>query len=143
MIIVTEDSKPMELTAKGTARRNYMLKRYEEEIDSLYKLVDSISDSGPSPPTEWTPDKTLRFVRAVVLHFLEHSVADQDDLFQQGCDRYTSNYHKMGYYTKRIMQFKSDFYSEQPDTCSPLVKDSDAQHSTNICLSASVYPIAH
>jgi hypothetical protein len=40
MILVTSPQKPIELTNKGTPRRNVAIKNYSFEIDEIYALVD-------------------------------------------------------------------------------------------------------
>jgi hypothetical protein len=88
MIIVTSPEKPLELTAKGSIRRNICLAKYDSEIEELYMAVEDSSQSGPQPPAEWTPESTLDFVEAVVHKVTEQHLDVNDDLFQHGCDRY-------------------------------------------------------
>jgi hypothetical protein len=88
MIIVTSPEKPLELTSKGSVRRNVCLCKYESEIEELYKLVEESAQSGPQVPAEWTSESTLDFVRAVVHNVMEQQLDDNVDLFQHGCDRF-------------------------------------------------------
>lgn len=37
MILIVDPAKPLELTAKGTARRNVCLAKYEDEIETIYE----------------------------------------------------------------------------------------------------------
>ena len=86
MILVTSPKKPMELTAKGTARRNVCLAHYEDEIEAIYSAADSPED-GLQRPAIWTPESTLEFVRAIVEVALERKVEENAELFSIGCDR--------------------------------------------------------
>ena len=65
MILVANPAKPLELTAKGTPRRNVCLAKYEAEIEAIYAAAESSRD-GPQPPSTWTPESTLAFVHSVV-----------------------------------------------------------------------------
>lgn len=38
------------------------------------------------PPSEWDDTSTEEFVRTVILQVLSHSISDNDDFFQHGCD---------------------------------------------------------
>ncbi|VDB85408.1 unnamed protein product [Peniophora sp. CBMAI 1063] len=70
MILVATPAKPLELTAKGSARRN----------------AAETSQDGPHPPSSWTPESTLEFVQAVVEMAMEQTVPEGADLFALGCD---------------------------------------------------------
>ncbi|KAH7912516.1 hypothetical protein BJ138DRAFT_785575 [Hygrophoropsis aurantiaca] len=86
MIIVTSPSKPFEYTPKGTPQRHACLVAYEEEIEALYAAVQESSQPELVPPTQWTADSTLHFVRNVVEKVVLASLTDDTDLFQVGCD---------------------------------------------------------
>ncbi|KAI0353748.1 acetyl-CoA synthetase-like protein [Trametes cingulata] len=87
MITVTRPDKPFQLTAKGTPRRHVCLADYAEEIDELYRKVDESSQAGVQHPLVWTDDDIREYVRSVVQMVLRApKIADEDDLFQQGCD---------------------------------------------------------
>lgn len=87
MILVTSPSKPFVFTAKNTPRRQETLNSYEDEIDALYRSVDTTSQTNIPAPSSWDIDATTDFVRTVVHSVVKHSVTDADDLFQHGCDR--------------------------------------------------------
>ena len=87
MILVANPAKPLELTAKGTPRRNVCLAKYEAEIEAIYAAAESSRD-GPQPPSTWTPESTLAFVHSVVEAAMDQKVAENDELFSLGCDRY-------------------------------------------------------
>ncbi|KAF9256609.1 acetyl-CoA synthetase-like protein [Marasmius fiardii PR-910] len=86
MILVASPVKPFTYTAKGTARRQAVLLDYSEEISTLYDILDENTRSNVAPPTDWDMGSTTTFVRAVVGSILVHSVQDDDDIFEYGCD---------------------------------------------------------
>ncbi|KAG7091816.1 putative NRPS-like protein biosynthetic cluster [Marasmius oreades] len=86
MILVGSPSKPFTYTAKNTARRQAIIRDYDEEISKIYEIVSETTQSEISPPTSWNLGSTTSFVRAVVASVLTHAVKDEDDLFQHGCD---------------------------------------------------------
>ncbi|PBK97000.1 acetyl-CoA synthetase-like protein [Armillaria gallica] len=86
MILVAKPDKPFKYTSKNTARRQVILEDYSEEISDLYKSVEESTQTGISLPLEWDPESTKDFVRTIVLQVLSHSILDDDDLFQHGCD---------------------------------------------------------
>ena len=88
MITAESPSKPFVYTAKGTPRRHVIIKTYEAEINALYDAVDQSTQKDIDAPTSWEYEETLDFIRTVILSVLGHSVADDDDIFQHGCDRY-------------------------------------------------------
>ncbi|KAG7091961.1 hypothetical protein E1B28_008350 [Marasmius oreades] len=86
MILIASPEKPFTYTAKGTVRRQAVLRDYSEEISRLYDILDENTRSNISPPTIWDIDSTMRFVRGVVGNTLVRSVRDDDDIFEYGCD---------------------------------------------------------
>ncbi|KIY54025.1 acetyl-CoA synthetase-like protein [Fistulina hepatica ATCC 64428] len=88
MILVADPARPFPLTPKGDPRRRAVLAEYEKDIDELYlALEDAPQRSNVPAPTEWTPDATKDFIRAVVYHATMTKVGDSDDLFAFGCNR--------------------------------------------------------
>ena len=87
MIIVASPSKPFVYTAKMTARRQAILKDYDEEINALYDVVEQTSQVDIPIPAEWTPSHSLDYIRHVVQKVMTQNVADEVDIFQHGCDR--------------------------------------------------------
>ena len=87
MILIAHPEKPLEVTAKGTVRRNICLAKYKDEIAALYKAVDDSSHVGPEAPTSWTPETAPVFVREVVEIVMGREVPVGVDLFSLGCDR--------------------------------------------------------
>lgn len=87
MILIASPAKPLELTAKGSTRRNVCLTMYENEIEAIYRDVDDSSHVGPEPPASWTFDTISEFVRAVVENVMHRAVEESSELFSLGCDR--------------------------------------------------------
>ena len=89
MVAVNDPARPFPLTAKGTPRRHVTLMDYEAEIDQLYQRVEESSRVDVAPPADWTAeDDVTVFVQGVIYAIMRVSkIADDDDLFQQGCDR--------------------------------------------------------
>ncbi|KAJ3558403.1 hypothetical protein NM688_g950 [Phlebia brevispora] len=83
MIIVSTTCKPFSYTAKGTARRQAVIREYEEEIDALYRSLDTASLE-IVPPTIWDHASTAEFVRNVVTRVLRRHVEDDADIFRFG-----------------------------------------------------------
>ena len=87
MIIVASASKPFVYTAKMTARRQVILRDYDEEINALYDTVEQVSQVDVPLPVEWTPSQSLDYVRHIAHKVMTQEVADGADIFQHGCDR--------------------------------------------------------
>jgi len=87
MIIVASLTKPFMYTAKMTARRQAILKDYDEEINILYDVVEQTSQVDIPLPVEWTQSQSSEYVRRVVHKVMAQKVADGVDIFQHGCDR--------------------------------------------------------
>ncbi|KAF8576738.1 acetyl-CoA synthetase-like protein [Ramaria rubella] len=96
MILVTHPRKPMELTAKLGPRRAFVLEMYKNEIEAAYSALESHSNLGIAPPSEWTlpQPEVLYFVRKTVYTVMarEKSVNDDDDIFQRGADSLQATY---------------------------------------------------
>ncbi|KAK0219168.1 NRPS-like enzyme [Armillaria fumosa] len=90
MILVAKPSKPFEFTAKGTLRRNDILKAYEQEIEDLYKAVDGISQTDVVIPQLWTLKNVMAMIREIVTAVFERKVGDTDDIFVVGGDSLTA-----------------------------------------------------
>ena len=98
MIIVTSPSKPFTYNAKGYPRRLAILKEYQQEIQTLYDVVEQSSQSDVSPPYNWNPDGVLEYVQRVVTSVMKHQVANDADLFRHGCDRCVVEYLDAAYW---------------------------------------------
>ena len=90
MIIVTSPDKPFSYTAKGSLRRQAIIKEYDAEIDAAYAAVEESSQENIAAPTEWNILNVSDFVREVVLRTMKRntdSLSDNADLFEMGLDR--------------------------------------------------------
>ncbi|KAH9917018.1 uncharacterized protein B0H18DRAFT_1123857 [Fomitopsis serialis] len=93
MILVVRPSKPFVYTPKRTVRRGAVINLYEEEIDALYKTVEASGAQANIPsPSQWDVSASTEFVRRVVWAVMTHKVADDDDVFQHGCDSLQATY---------------------------------------------------
>ncbi|SJL14871.1 uncharacterized protein ARMOST_18346 [Armillaria ostoyae] len=90
MILIAKPSKPFEFTAKGTLRRNAILKAYEQEIEDLYKAIDSVSQTDVVIPQLWTLKNVMTMIRDIVTAVFERKVGDTDDIFVVGGDSLTA-----------------------------------------------------
>lgn len=86
MVLVATQAKPFMYSGKGTPRRAAILQEYEQEIEDLYKTVET-SQLDVDPPSDWSPDSALSFVRKAVQNVLKQSIDDGEDIFESGCDR--------------------------------------------------------
>ncbi|KAJ6588257.1 acetyl-CoA synthetase-like protein [Mycena capillaripes] len=86
MILVANPSRPIELTAKGTLRRQTVLDMYQEEIRIVYEAVGESSQTHLTVPLEYDFQTSLEFVRRVVAEVMREMPGDDDDIFQHGCD---------------------------------------------------------
>ncbi|KAM5540085.1 hypothetical protein V8D89_006225 [Ganoderma adspersum] len=86
MILIASPSKPFQFNAKASPRRAVMLQQYSEEIEAIYRAVESSAQSDFTPPAAWDATTTLDFVRAVVNGTLSRPVADDADIFRNGGD---------------------------------------------------------
>ncbi|KZT66436.1 hypothetical protein DAEQUDRAFT_739999 [Daedalea quercina L-15889] len=92
MIIVAKPSKPFTYTAKGTVRRQAVIDEYSAEINSLYDQVEESTQFSIPPPSHWDVVTATGFVRSVISKVLVHSVGDDDDIFEHGCDSLQATY---------------------------------------------------
>ncbi|KAK0451172.1 NRPS-like enzyme [Desarmillaria tabescens] len=90
MIIVANPVKPFEFTTKGSLRRQAVLKAYEQEIESLYKTVDEVSQTDVVIPQLWTLRNVVTMVRDIVTAVFERKIGDSDDIFLAGGDSLTA-----------------------------------------------------
>ncbi|KAJ7189839.1 hypothetical protein GGX14DRAFT_580331 [Mycena pura] len=86
MILVADPSRPIELTAKGTPRRQAVLDMYKEEIKAVYEAVNESSQTHITTPQEYNFQASADFVRRVVAEVMVEMPGDDDDIFQHGCD---------------------------------------------------------
>ncbi|KAK0184801.1 NRPS-like enzyme [Armillaria mellea] len=90
MIIVANPAKPFEFTVKGTLRRKAVLTAYEQEIETLYKTVDEVSQADVVIPQLWTLKNVMAMVRDIVTTVFERKIGDAEDIFLAGGDSLTA-----------------------------------------------------
>ncbi|KAJ7500861.1 hypothetical protein B0H11DRAFT_1800191 [Mycena galericulata] len=86
MILVAKPSKQIELTAKGTPRRAQVLHTYQDEIREIYAVSEQSAQTHLAAPDNFDFLSSLDFVKRVVEEVMHELPADDDDLFQHGCD---------------------------------------------------------
>lgn len=99
MILVSSPHKPFLYTPKGAVKRTPILQDYEAEIDALYNTLDQMNSV--DSPSDWTPENSLPFIRAVVNGVMKSPAGDTDDIFNAGCDRLV-NYPRIQTPTNRV-----------------------------------------
>jgi hypothetical protein len=87
MILVTQPGKPFEFTAKGSKRRQAILKAYDTEINAAYTAVDEISRPELGLPESKTLGDVTTFIRGIIQSVVNPQLKDDDDLFAHGGDR--------------------------------------------------------
>jgi hypothetical protein len=87
MILVAKRSKPFEYTPKGTARRHVVVAKYADEIEEAYKAVETAAMLEKPVPRGWSQEENLIFLRGIVQDVFKKSIGNEDDLFENGCDR--------------------------------------------------------
>ncbi|KAL1660867.1 hypothetical protein GGF50DRAFT_118539 [Schizophyllum commune] len=89
LILVTRDTKPLPRTEKGTVMRRLALQLYQEDINKIYEVIEShtqTGEEGVKPPPSWDASDIAEWlaghVRDVTGRDMDHAV----DLFEQGFD---------------------------------------------------------
>ncbi|KDQ23277.1 hypothetical protein PLEOSDRAFT_1068285 [Pleurotus ostreatus PC15] len=86
MVLVSSPAKPFEFTAKGTPRRHIIIDAYANEIGAAYDQLEEASEEDIPLPDLSSEGDCLSFVRTVVANVMRRTPADDDDIFQNGCD---------------------------------------------------------
>ncbi|KAJ6545363.1 hypothetical protein B0H19DRAFT_1266811 [Mycena capillaripes] len=86
MIMVANPSKPIEVTAKETPRRQAVLQMYTDEIREIYKTVEDSFQKKLTAPSEFDASSSLKFVRRIVSEVMLETPGNDDDIFQHGCN---------------------------------------------------------
>ncbi|KIK57192.1 hypothetical protein GYMLUDRAFT_247153 [Collybiopsis luxurians FD-317 M1] len=92
LIIVTNPSKPLKLTPKGTLRRQPSLKAYHDEIEGAYKTLEEGGQRDTKPPTTWDLPGINIFVSEIVSSSLGFEVDENDNIFRVGADSLIATY---------------------------------------------------
>lgn len=92
MLLLADPSKPFVITAKGTAKKETVLKDYEKEIEEAYQAAQfgSLMPGVPSPEA-WEFEECLELVRRIVCGIMQEddacSTCDPDDVKGKGRQR--------------------------------------------------------
>ncbi|KAF9066601.1 hypothetical protein BDP27DRAFT_1330220, partial [Rhodocollybia butyracea] len=92
LIVVVNPSKPLQLTAKGTLRRQVSLDAYHDEIENAYEALEVASQPEIKAPTTWDLKAVENFVSEVVIKSLGFKVDEHDSIFQVGADSLIATY---------------------------------------------------
>ncbi|KAJ7686803.1 hypothetical protein B0H17DRAFT_1136670 [Mycena rosella] len=84
--------KPIELTAKGTPRRQGVLDTYHREIQDVYVAVEESSQTHLTAPEEYNTTASLKFVRHLVAEVMLEMPGDDEDIFQRGWDSFQATW---------------------------------------------------
>ena len=141
MILVTLPDKPFMLTAKGTPRRQAILDEYASEIKALYSSVEQSTQSHLPAPRMWNAEETKQFVRAVVTNVIGQSLADTQDLFKHGCDRYVTNLVSMEFCILLLTVYKLHGYGTL--FCMLSVLHQRPTSGTYLSISSTTIPPSH
>lgn len=90
MILFAAPTKPFIYTPLGGTRvnRRDTLTEYSDEINVLYKTIARAAHMALKPPRVWSPEKSLLYVRGIIVAVLGKRLNDDADLFDHGIDRY-------------------------------------------------------
>ncbi|KAJ7659105.1 hypothetical protein DFH06DRAFT_1472553 [Mycena polygramma] len=87
MIILATPSRPLQLTAKGTPRRQMILEDYAADIDAAYVAFDrSGTATGPPAHEVISMVEALEIVRGHVRTNIGLSISDNENIFDAGAD---------------------------------------------------------
>ncbi|KAF4599105.1 hypothetical protein EYR40_006194 [Pleurotus pulmonarius] len=88
MILVALPTKPLEYTAKNTARRQRIIAHYQAEIDALYQEANSLNamDLSLDIPRKWDLNSARGFVGRVIKTAFGAGALGDDDDFRYACD---------------------------------------------------------
>ncbi|KAJ7128068.1 hypothetical protein C8R46DRAFT_1017532 [Mycena filopes] len=88
MMILSNDSKPIQMTPKGTLRRRDTLEDYAQEIEAAYTDFDKEPSSRYTVGflREISAEATLEIVRGHVHANIRSDISDDEDIFEAGGD---------------------------------------------------------
>ncbi|KAJ6507610.1 hypothetical protein DFH09DRAFT_1437030 [Mycena vulgaris] len=87
MIVLANPSRPFQVTAKGTLRRQAILEDYAQDIDAVYTSFDSAAPSVVTQARgEISMNDVLEIVRGHVRANINPSISDNDNIFDAGAD---------------------------------------------------------
>lgn len=100
MILVADPSKPFQYTPKGTPRRQIILDAYEEEVGRGYDAIEELWQPDIPLPQIFTLDTTLNFTLTTIEKIMGRLLTSDEDIFQNGCDRYDPSTPQMAHIYK-------------------------------------------
>ncbi|KAF8209695.1 hypothetical protein K438DRAFT_1810225 [Mycena galopus ATCC 62051] len=87
MIVLATPSRPFQVTAKGTPRRQAILEDYAQDIDAAYIAFNRVpAPAGPPVHGTISVNDALEIVRGQVHTNIEPSISDSANLFDAGAD---------------------------------------------------------
>ncbi|KAJ7189320.1 hypothetical protein GGX14DRAFT_485207 [Mycena pura] len=87
MIVLATPSRPFQVTAKGTPRRQAILEDYAEDIDAAYVAFNRVpAPAGPRVHGSISINDAVEIVRGQVHANIRPSISDNDNLFDAGAD---------------------------------------------------------
>ncbi|KIJ53373.1 hypothetical protein M422DRAFT_775923 [Sphaerobolus stellatus SS14] len=94
MILVTDPGKPMELTAKLTPRRHFVIDSYQDVIDSAYAAVEETTQFLSLESLDWSEENIIDITRRIVHGIMnkDFTVKDHEDIFEHGADSLHATY---------------------------------------------------
>ncbi|KAF7348965.1 NRPS-like enzyme [Mycena venus] len=87
MIVLATPSRPFQVSAKGTPRRQAILEDYAQEIDAAYVAFNRVAaPAGPQVHGKFSINDALEIVRGQVHTNVRPSISDNENLFDAGAD---------------------------------------------------------
>lgn len=88
-IIPSVPGKPFPRTPKGSIKRKQTVDLYREEIEQMYAAVEKAKGGDDIPlPDSWARSHLEPWLASLIEQLVQHPVKSQNDLFEQGADRY-------------------------------------------------------
>lgn len=84
--------KPFHYTAKGTPRRQVIIKEYEKEIEQGYIDLEKASFIEFRSPGTFGVEESRLYVSQLAEHITGQELRDDDDFFLCGCDRFVMSH---------------------------------------------------
>lgn len=91
LVLVTDPSRPLLLTDKGTVRSKMSLAMYSDEIDAAYRALEEGGFEEADVPSGGfvagvQGDALSQYIREVITKVMQREVGDDEDLFIAGLD---------------------------------------------------------
>lgn len=89
MVVLATPSRPFQVTAKGTPRRQAILDDYAQDIDAAYVAFNRVpAPASPQVHGSISINDALEIVRGQVHTNVQPCISDNENLFDAGADRY-------------------------------------------------------